>query len=507
MSRHRLGLLGHITLCLALSGALARSTAAMDLDGVTKKAAALARETYKDHRGTVPQWMLVGSMSYDQWRDIRFKPAESLWAKDMLPFQVQFFHPGLYYDRTIAVHVIDAGKSEQLTFASSMFDYGQNDFAERVPSDIGYAGLRIHHPLKSQQYFDELIVFLGATYFRALGRDNVYGLSARGIAIDTVEPTGEEFPHFTDFWLEKPKPEASQLVMLALMEGPSITGAYRFVITPGAETVVDVEARLFARKEIRKLGLAPLTSMFFFGEGTRRKFDDFRPEVHDSDGLLLHSGDGEWIWRPLDNPSRVNASGYQMRDPQGFGLIQRDRAFASHQDIETRSEMRPSAWVTPKGKWGKGRVELVEIPTDSELVDNIVAYWVPDRAAQPGKRLDIAYSVKFYGEDAQRPPAGRAVATRQDGGTKDTGHRFVIDFGGGGLEELSDDEAPEAVLSANPPGVVQILDHHVVRNPDTRGWRLAFQLKPTGEGPIDLRAFLRRGSAALTETWTYTIVR
>ncbi len=491
-----------VTLVLA-----AAPVAAMDLDGVTQRAAALAREAYADHRGTVPQWMLVGSMSYDQWRDIRFKPAESLWADEGLPFRVQFFHPGLYYDRTISVHVIDGDRTAELPFSSDRFDYGKNDFGDRVPKDIGYAGLRVHYPIKNPDYYDELIVFLGATYFRALGRDNVYGLSARGIAVDTVEPSGEEFPHFTDFWLEKPKPGATQLTLLALMEGPSVTGAYRFVVTPGAKTVVDVEARLFARKEIRKLGLAPLTSMFFFGEGTRRKFDDFRPEVHDSDGLLLETGEGEWLWRPLDNPPRVNASSYFTRDPRGFGLIQRDRAFASHQDIETRAELRPSSWVTPKGKWGKGRVELVEIPTDTELVDNIVAYWVPDRPAQPGKRLDLAYSVEFYTEDTQRPPAGRAVATRQDGGAKGVGHRFVIDFGGGGIEGLGDDEMPEAVLSANPPGIVEVLDYHVVRNPDTRGWRLAFQLKPKGEGPIDLRAFLRRGSAALTETWTYTIVR
>ena len=476
------------------------------LDDVARRAEQMAREPYTDHRGKVPSWMLVGSMSYDQWRDIRFTPAKSLWRDDKLPFQIQFFHPGLYYDRTIAVNTIDAGGVHPVPFSASLFNYGKNDFAERIPKDIGYAGLRIHSQIKTPEYFDEVVVFLGASYFRAVGRDNVYGLSARGIAIDTVEPTGEEFPNFIELWLVKPAAGADHIEMLALLEGPSITGAYRFVVTPGVATLIDVEARLFPRKAIRKVGIAPLTSMFFFGENSRHCFDDFRPEVHDSDGLLLHFDTGEWLWRPLDNPKRVDASGLGMHNPRGFGLVQRDREFANSQDIETRAELRPSAWVTPKGDWGDGRVELVEIPTTTELVDNIVAYWVPKEPATPGREMRFSYRVSFDSEDPTRPPAGRVAATRQDSGAKGDTNRFVIDFSGGDIEKLTDDHAPTAVITLQPEGGAKLLDHHVIRNPDTKGWRLTFQLKRSDAQPLELRAFLKSGDQVLTETWSHAII-
>jgi len=481
--------------------------AAFSLDDVTARALALSKEEYRDHRAEVPKWMLVGSMSYDQWRDIRFSPERSLWRKEGLPFQVQFFHPGLYYDRTVAVSTVDKRGVHAVPFDVKSFDYGKNDFASRIPKDIGYAGIRIHAPMRTPGYFDELVVFLGATYFRALGRDNVYGLSARGLAINTVEPAGEEFPHFVEFWLETPAPDAKNLVIMALMEGPSITGAYRFDIRPGERTVIDVESRLFPRRSIGKLGIAPLTSMFFFGESSRRRFDDFRPEVHDSDGLLLRFDSGEWLWRPLDNPTRVNASGFQMRNPRGFGLLQRDRAFANYQDLETRSELRPSTWVEPRGDWGDGRVELDEIPSNSELVDNMVAYWVPDKPVQPGQRLDFSYSVSFFTDDANIPPGGRVLATRQDGGAKGDTNRFVLDFGGKELNALPEDSAPLAVITTSPADSAELLDHHVMRNPDTGGWRLSFQVKTKTDAPIELRAFLTNDKAALTETWSYAIIK
>ncbi len=480
---------------------------AFSLDDVTARAEALAREPYADHRRAVPDWMLAGRLNYDQWRDIRFRPDRALWKREGLPFRVQFFHPGLTYDRSVAVNTIDAGRVRPVPFDIASFDYGRNDFASRIPTDIGFAGLRLHAPIKTPDYFDEVAVFLGATYFRALGRDNVYGLSARGIAVNTVDPGGEEFPHFVEFWLETPAPEATEVTLLALMEGPSIAGAYRFRIRPGVNTVLDVDVRLFARGTIKKLGIAPLTSMFYFGENSRTRFDDFRPEVHDSDGLLLHFDGGEWLWRPLDNPTRIHASGLAMTNPRGFGLLQRDRGFSSYQDVETRAEMRPSVWVEPRGDWGQGRVELVEIPTDSEFVDNIVAYWVPAEPVTPGRRLNFSYALSFFSPEGLLSPNGRVLATRQDSGTKKDGHRFVIDFVGTDLEAMREDEVPAAVISVAPEGVAELLDHHVVRNPDTHGWRLTFQLRPLREDPIELRAFLKNANGVLTETWSTAVVR
>jgi glucans biosynthesis protein len=328
-----------------------------------------------------------------------------------------------------------------------------------VPQDLGFAGFRIHYPIKTPKYHDEVIVFLGASYFRALGKKEVFGLSARGLAVDTAESSGEEFPYFREFWLVVPSPGAKEMELYALLDSPSVSGAYRFVVRPGDETEVDVEARLFLRREVKKLGIAPLTSMYFHGENDLRVIVDFRPEVHDSDGLLVQTGTGEWIWRPLDNPRALHVSSFAMEHPKGFGLIQRDRDFASYQDLEARSELRPSAWVAPKGDWGK------------------------------------------------RPPGGRVVATRRDFGTFEDAHRFVVDFDGGKLAKLPADSVVRGVVSiAGGDDSAELLEQQVIKNPVTGGWRLAFQVRPRHKGPVDVRAFLDSGGEALTETWSYVIL-
>ncbi|MGH7788967.1 MAG: glucan biosynthesis protein [Candidatus Binatia bacterium] len=498
-----------LPLVLTLLLLFAHPAPGFDLEDVAEQAAELAASPYRaDRQKKVPDWMLVGSMTYDQWRDIRFRPDQALWRDKNLPFQVQFFHPGLYYDRTVAVNEVDDDGVHPIPFSPKRFDYGKNDFAERIPGDIGYAGLRIHYPLKNPSYLDELIVFLGASYFRSLGRNEVWGLSARGLAIDTVEPSGEEFPSFTEFWLVTPKPTDNHLVLYALMDSRSVTGAYRFDVRPGEQTVISIDAKIVPRRQVAKLGIAPLTSMFFFGENTLRHFEDFRPEVHDSDGLLIHFNGGEWLWRPLDNPTRINVASFSTRAPRGFGLIQRDRDFANSQDIETRSELRPSVWVEPRGDWGEGHVELVEIPTTTELNDNIVAFWVPDAPLQPGKPMSFAYTLYWYGDDPHRPPAGRVVSTRRDRGTAPGGYRFVIDFDSERLRTLAEGAPPTATITAGPgPDAADVLDQHVVKNPATGGWRLSFQLKPKSTTPIELRAFLADQGDIVTETWSYVLLQ
>lgn len=496
-----------LAMMLLVGGGAVPGAHAFDLESVARQAAELAAEPYRDRQPRVPDWMLVGSMTYDQWRDIRFRPDHALWRDKNLPFQIQLFHPGLYYDRTVRVNVVDETGVHPVPFAPDRFDYGKNDFAGRIPADIGYAGLRVHYAMKTPAYLDEVIVFLGASYFRAIGRDNVWGLSARGLAIDTVEPSGEEFPSFTDFWLVEPLPDATRLVLYALLDSRSMTGAYRFEVSPGVQTIVAVDSRLYARRQVAKLGIAPLTSMFFFGENTTRHFDDFRPEVHDSDGLLVHFESGEWLWRPLDNPPRVNVSSFNASNPRGFGLLQRDRDFASYQDIETRSELRPSAWVEPRGDWGPGHVELIEIPTTSELNDNIVAFWVPREPVTPGRPGHFAYTLTWNG-DATRPPGGYVVSTRRDSGTLPNALRFIVDFDGAALRQVPSERPPQASVTAGPTmDIADVLDVHLVKHPITGGWRLAFQVRPRRNDPIELRAYLADGGNALTETWSYVVIQ
>lgn len=476
-----------------------------DLDVVTALARKLAERPYKAPRAAVPEWLL--EITYDQWRDIRFRPEKALWAGGPSPFQVQFFHPGLFYDRPVAINVVTPEGAKPVPFSPSLFDYGRNDFASRVPQRLGFAGFRLHYPIKRPDYHDEVIVFLGATYVRAVGRDHVFGASARGLAIDTAESWGEEFPWFREFWLVRPAARARTVTVFALLDSPRVTGAYRFVIEPGERTTVAVEARLFLRDEIRKVGLAPLTSMFFHGENTTRHFVDFRPEVHDSDGVLLAAGTGEWLWRPLDNPRTLQVSQLRVERLLGFGLLQRDREFASYQDLETVAHRRPSVWIEPQGEWGPGRVELVEIPTSSDANDNIVAYWVPDDAPRPGAPYTVAYTQHWYGDDAARPPGGRAVATRLDAGTVEGATRFVIDFAGGRLAGIPPEEVLRAavtVVGGDEAG--RIVDQHVVHNPHIRGWRLVFQVKPARRERTELRAFLELGGEVLTETWSYGLL-
>jgi glucans biosynthesis protein len=482
-----------------------RDAAAFDLDDVIAKAEQLAKTPFQAATGQVPEWLL--KINYDQWRDIRFRPDRALWKDRRLPFQVQFFHPGLYYDRTVKLHVVDAKGVQPVPFSPSEFDYGRNDFASKVPQDLGYAGLRIHYPLKTKSYYDEVAVFVGASYFRAIGRAHGYGLSARGIAIDTVEPSGEEFPAFTEFWLVTPPPGAKQLTLYALLDGPSITGAYRFVIRPGDETITQVDGRLFLRREVRRLGLACLTSMFAFGENTLRAREDFRPEVHDSDGVLLSFSNGEWLWRPLDNPKEIQINAFEMNSPKGFGLLQRDRDFDHYQDLETRAELRPSAWVTPHGDWGTGRVEVIQLPTAEEIHDNVVVFWVPQAPAKPGTPLSFGYTLAWYSDDPRRSPGGRAVSTRRDRGTMEDVHRFVIDFEGKKLNALPAEAAVRPVVSvASEPDTGEVVDQHLVKNPVTGGWRLTFQVRPKKSVPLELRAFLAMEKAALTETWSYVVL-
>ena len=389
-------------LVLAIASLAARTASAFELEDVARRARQLAQEPFHDPRGQVPDWLL--KLTYDQWRDIRFRDDHALWRDRRSAFRVQFFHPGLYYDRTVTVNVVRADGVHPVPFSPSWFDYGKNDFASKVPQGLGYAGFRVHYPIKTRNYYDEVIVFLGASYFRAVGNEQVFGLSARGLAVDTAESRGEEFPWFREFWLVTPRAGAKELTIFALLDSPSLTGGYRFVVAPGEQTVVNVESRLFLRKEVRKLGIAPLNSMFFHGENSVRTFTDFRPETHDSDGVLMNFATGEWLWRPLDNPRTLHVSAFQAENPKGFGLLQRDRDFEHYQDLETHAERRPSVWVAPREGWGAGRIEVVEIPTNSDTNDNIVVYWVPDKTPKPGEPFPFSYALSWY-EPAEAPVA------------------------------------------------------------------------------------------------------
>ncbi len=479
--------------------------APFDFEDVGRRAATLAAQPYKASARALPK--ALRELTYDQYRDIRFRPAKSIWRSSGLPFELQLFHPGLYYDMPVRLSEIVNGVPQEIRYDPELFDYGKNRIDPQSMRGVGFAGFRVHFNLNSPRYKDEVLVFQGASYFRALGRDQRYGLSARGLAVDTALASGEEFPRFVEFWIERPSPTAKELTIYGLLDSKSVTGAYRFVLRPGSETLTIVKARVFLRENVAKLGIAPLTSMFFFGENQRPTTRDYRPEVHDSDILLIQSGTGEWITRPLVNPRRLLVTSFALTNPQGFGLMQRDRSFDNYQDLEARYEMRPSAWVEPKGPWGKGRVELIQIPTPDETNDNIVAFWVPDALPALKRPLDVEYTVRWQREKDTKPPLAWIAQTRRGHGYSkdpDPSIGFVIDFEGPVFAKLPPDAKVESVVTADPNG--EIVENHPHRNDVTGGYRLRLRVKQIDDKkPVELRAFLRAGETTLTPTWSYVL--
>ncbi|HUH93153.1 MAG TPA: glucan biosynthesis protein G [Casimicrobiaceae bacterium] len=489
----------------ALLAIIPAAAHAFDFEEVAHRAQQLAAQPYRPQKVELPKELQ--GIDYDHYRDIRFRPDRMLWRDAKLPFEIAFFHMGLYFDQPVRVNEIDGNTVRQVRFDPSMFDYGSNRFDPQRMSGLGFAGFRVHYALNTPKYKDEVLVFLGASYFRALGKGQVYGISARGLAIDTGLASGEEFPRFVEFWLERPAANASELTIYALLDSRRASGAYRFVLRPGTETAMDIRERLFLRENVSRLGIAPLTTMYFFGENQPSKRDDYRPEVHDSDGLSIHSGTGEWIWRPLVNPKRLLVTSFALTNPVGFGLMQRDRDFEHYEDLEARYDLRPSAWVQPKGKWGAGRVELVEIPSPDETNDNIVAYWVPEVSPAPGVPLDLEYRLLWQGENMTRPPSAWVSQTRRGRGytrNDDGSIGMVVDFEGPALRKLPADTTVEGDVTVDANAKVrEVLTQ---RNDVTGGWRLVLRFaRVDAAKPLELRAYLRTRTGTLSETWSYVL--
>jgi len=497
----------HFSRILVSAGCLlaAAHAHAFGLDDVAVQARDRAAAAY------APVPAIDGKSDYDTWRDLRFRPDHALWKGQDRGFQVQFFPAGGYHTRPVELFEIIDGQPRPLSLTRGDFVRG-DDVPGADPAPMPLAGFRLHYAINKPEYLDEVIAFLGASYFRALGQDTQYGSSARGLAIDTIGAPpgrGEEFPSFVRFWLERPGVGAKSMVILALLDSPRASGAYRFEIVPGAQTVVSVQARLFLRDKVATLGIAPLTSMFWSGEN-QPVTDDFRPEIHDADGLQVASGSGEWLWRPLVRPKAPFATSFAMDGVKGFGLMQRDRRFDNYQDLEAHYQRRPSVWVEPVGDWGPGRVSLLELPARNESDDNMVAFWVPARSPAPLEPLDIAWRLVWADERAPAPPGARVVQTR-------IGHGYREEPPPPGLLQFHVDFAAAPGAPALPPGAdVQaevasdtngrVLAVRTEPNPAIGGWRVTFDVqRQDPHRALELRAFLRHQRDTLSETWTYAL--
>lgn len=505
--RRRELILGGLSLplvTLAASGLLSPSTAlaagsgtVFDDDSVPAMARRLAAGPFRKPPADLPQWLQ--DMGYDEYRDIRFNPAHALWRKQGLPFQAQFFHRGFLFKDRVQVFTVAAGRARQVDYSPDLFTFRASAVRGRAGADLGFAGMRLHGAINRPDYFDEICAFLGASYFRALAKGQAYGLSARGLALNTVQPAGEEFPVFRAFWIETPAPGATAIVVHALMDSPSVAGAFRFAIAPGDQTVFDVQARLYPRVELTHAGIAALTSMYEFGASDRVGVDDYRPAVHDSEGLALLTGAGEQIWRPLHNPATVQDSGFQDASPRGFGLMQRQRDFAAFADSEAHYEKRPSLWVEPLGDWGKGAVHLVEIPTGDEYHDNIVAFWRPAAPLAAGREHRFDYRLHWCGDHQWKRELAIVAKTMMGAAAQPERRLVIIDFKGDSLAGLDDKELKPDVWS----GAGKVLNAVAHPVPATGGWRIGFELDPAGAQAAELHARLLKGTQPVSETWLY----
>jgi glucans biosynthesis protein len=467
---------------------------------VPSLARALAGQPHRPRTDPLPPFL--ARLTYDGYRRLVFDPARALWRDAGLPFQLQPHHRGfLFHDRVDIFEVADA-HATRLRYRPDAFTYDGKPLAD-PQEGLGFAGLRLLHPLNRPDHMDEICSFLGASYFRALGRGHVYGLSARGLSINTADPAGEEFPAFTSFWVERPGPADRHVVVHALLESASATGAWHFRIVPGAATVMEVVATIFPRRDIRTVGFSPSTSMFYFAPHDRTGISDYRAAVHDSDGLLMRTGAGEQLWRPLSNPPALQLSGFQDEDPQGYGLMQRARSFAEYNDLEAGYHRRPSLWVEPVGGWGAGEVTLVEIPTRSEIHDNIVCAWSPRGGLRAGTPVTLRYRLHWLDQAIGDGRLLRFAATRQgmvDQTPREQGRqrRFVLDTTPG--EAAATAGLPDAEVTASAGAVENVI---VQPNPETGGLRLTFELRPGTARLVELRARLLRGGTAVSETWIY----
>lgn len=493
----------------------------LTFDDIIATARARAEKPFRPPSAeSLPVELRGDKLDYDSYREIHFRQDKALWLKDGLPFRLEFFHPGYLYQTPINVYEFNATHVQPIRFVQDFFDYGKLNL-RKIPADTGYAGFKLLYPLNASNHWDELASFLGASYFRCLGKDQRYGQSARGLALNCGEPDRpEEFPLFTTWWLGKPEKRADTLRLYALLESASCSGAYDFLLKPGDYTVVDIDAVLFFRasgdtNNLKTVGLAPLTSMFWFGENSERKPDDYRPEVHDSDGLLIRTETDEFIWSPLQNPRALDHEIIPARNLRGFGLMQRDRKFGDYQDLFNVYDRVPSVWIEPRGNWGDGQVHLVKLPTRGEGADNIVAFWNPVGRPSPMEPFRFGYTLFWTMEphvsEAQiKFQLAKVVQTRTGVDARDPGKRqFVIDFA-----PAETGAKPEAIVRSES-GKAAISNVQVFDNPLSKGWRVFFSLKPDASGgaPVDIQCWLERAGKTVSgrtdegvhasETWRY----
>ncbi|WP_269541927.1 glucan biosynthesis protein [Cerasicoccus fimbriatus] len=482
--------------CLTLQG---YDRVSVNLDFVSDLAKQKAEAAYGEDAEPLPP--ALRNLTYDDYRNLRFRNSEALWLGQDYRYIIEFFHPGYIYDQPVLVFETTDTHVQEIPFQRGFFNYEDTTLSpNEAPDNIGFAGVRIRYPLNMPQVRDDLIVFQGASYFRALGKGNSYGLSSRALGVG-IGKEGEQFPHFTRIWLKKPAdPNAEKLIVFALLEGENVTGAYEFTLTPGDETVVEVRSRIWPLGDTDRLNFAPLTSMFCFGESSEFPIDDWRPEVHDSDGLLIANGK-QWTWRPLKNPTTITHQSFPVDQLRGFGLLQRDRRFGSYEDLEANYENRPSVWVTPEGKWPQGEIVLVELPTPDETEDNINAFWKPAEPPANGQFYDLNYRMSWRSSEPNRALAN-VLESRIGQKTLDPqSTSFAIEFSP--PKDFKPEQLSELTIDFQADGAPVKTEPQLRYNKPENSVRAYFDLSRNTQTAHHLALTLMRNGEPVSEKWTY----
>ncbi|OCC05074.1 glucan biosynthesis protein D [Labrys sp. WJW] len=484
--------------------------APFSFEGLVERAKKLAMEAYVPTEKPAPD--ITSKLTYEELGKIKFKTEDALWANGPAPFPVTFFHLGTFFQKKVTINVVEGKNASEIIYRKASFDMPPDSPAQAMPDGVGFAGFRFQEPRTGSVDWkkNDWVAFLGASYFRAIGELYQYGLSARGLAVNAADPNPphqEEFPDFKEFWLEAVPGSADQVKVYALLDGPSVAGAFSFLMTRSKAVLMDIEAQVFTRNDISRFGLTPLTSMYWFSETAKQTAIDWRPEVHDSDGLAMWTGGGEHIWRPLNNVPATTTSTFTDTNPRGFGLLQRDRLFDHYLD-GVKYDLRPSLWVEPLAPFGEGTVQLIEIPTNDEIHDNVVAMWVPKDPVKAGQQFTLKYRLHWAADEPFPTNLARVVATRLgNGGHPGTQRpvglrKFVIEFLGDPLKDLPYGVKPEPIITASR-GELSYIFTEAVPDGINGHWRAQFDLHATGPEPVELRCYLKLGDKVLSETWLY----
>lgn len=466
-------------------------------DQITDLARALAAKPYAAPGTNLPA--PFASLSYEQFVGIKTRPESAVWAGEKKGFSIEPLHRGNIFTAPVDLFIVENGASTRLGYDQNRFDYGALKVTENLP-DIGYSGFRVLHAPPGGEPA-ELAIFQGASFYRAVAAGQNLGVTARGLSIRTADPRGEEFPAFRTFWIEKPALGDNALVIHALLDSPSVAGVYHFTVRPGEATIVDTELTLFPRTNVDHYGLAGFAAASLFSPlDARRRNDDLRPMAAAVCGLQMLTGAGEWLWRPVSNREELQFSSFMDVNPKGFGALVRERDISAWQDDDQHWERRPSLWIEPLGEWGEGAMQLVEIPSESETNENIVAYWRPKAPLVGGAQATFAYRQFWCWEPPARPPLAVAVEARSGKGPHAKLRRFVVVFSGDALADPQQTARLSAALTTSPGSATNV---RTFLDPRAKTCRVVFDVDPAGENYCEMRLVLRAGETPISETWLY----